>query len=197
MPNWCSNRMHFSGEPAQIAEIKRLASGGGGSGRNRRRPALRRGDGGRSVCGGVLRRARMGVQPAGAGGVRRDRLHAAPSRAEKNRLSAREKGADGGGLRGKPAAGVVRHAERISARAEARAACAGAAGRGHAGGRDAASIQPPRRRAVSGGAHAPAGKILRFAERAARGHARRARPRRARGRPGLCAGQLADASGGI
>ncbi len=27
MPNWCSNRMHFSGEPAQIAEIKRLASG--------------------------------------------------------------------------------------------------------------------------------------------------------------------------
>ncbi|EPZ0296132.1 DUF1281 domain-containing protein, partial [Escherichia coli] len=20
MPNWCSNRMHFSGEPAQIAE---------------------------------------------------------------------------------------------------------------------------------------------------------------------------------
>lgn len=27
MPNWCSNRMYFSGEPAQIAEIKRLASG--------------------------------------------------------------------------------------------------------------------------------------------------------------------------
>ena len=27
MPNWCSNRMHFSGEPAKIAEIKRLASG--------------------------------------------------------------------------------------------------------------------------------------------------------------------------
>lgn len=26
MPNWCSNRMYFSGEPAQIAEIKRLAS---------------------------------------------------------------------------------------------------------------------------------------------------------------------------
>ncbi len=24
MPNWCSNRMYFSGEPAQIAEIKRL-----------------------------------------------------------------------------------------------------------------------------------------------------------------------------
>ena len=94
--------------------------------------------------------------------------------AEKNRLPARKKGADGGGLRGKPAAGVVRHAERISARAEARAARAGAAGRGHAGGRDAAAIQPPRRRAVSGGAHAPAGKILRFAERAARGHARRA-----------------------
>ncbi len=22
MPNWCSNRMYFSGEPAQIAEIK-------------------------------------------------------------------------------------------------------------------------------------------------------------------------------
>ena len=125
------------------------------------------------------------------------RLHAAPSRAEKNRLSARKKGADGGGLRGKPAAGVVRHAERISARAEARAACAGAAGGGHAGGRDAAAIQPPRRRTVSGGAYAPAGKILRFAERAARGHARRARPRRARGRPGLCAGQLAGASGGI
>ena len=57
-----------------------------------------------------------------------------------------KKGADGGGLRGKPAAGVVRHTERISARAEARAARAGAAGRGHAGGRDAAAIQPPRRR---------------------------------------------------
>ena len=141
---------------------------------DRRRPALRRGDGGRPVCGGVLRRARMGVQPAGTGGVWCDRLHAAPSRTEKNRLSARKKGADGGGLRGKPAAGVVRHAERISARAEARAARAGAAGRGHAGGRDAAAIQPPRRRAVSSGAHAPAGKILRFAERAARGHARRA-----------------------
>lgn len=27
MPNWCSNRMYFSGEPAQIAEIKRLANG--------------------------------------------------------------------------------------------------------------------------------------------------------------------------
>ena len=27
MPNWCSNRMYFSGEPAKIAEIKRLASG--------------------------------------------------------------------------------------------------------------------------------------------------------------------------
>lgn len=27
MPNWCSNRMYFPGEPAQIAEIKRLASG--------------------------------------------------------------------------------------------------------------------------------------------------------------------------
>ena len=27
MPNWCSNLMYFSGEPAQIAEIKRLASG--------------------------------------------------------------------------------------------------------------------------------------------------------------------------
>ncbi len=27
MPNWCSNRMYFLGEPAQIAEIKRLASG--------------------------------------------------------------------------------------------------------------------------------------------------------------------------
>ncbi|MDZ9525795.1 hypothetical protein SNB65_08895 [Escherichia coli] len=27
MPNWCSNRMYFSGEPAQIAEIKRLATG--------------------------------------------------------------------------------------------------------------------------------------------------------------------------
>ncbi|HIB9979940.1 TPA: DUF1281 domain-containing protein, partial [Escherichia coli] len=27
MPNWCSNSMYFSGEPAQIAEIKRLASG--------------------------------------------------------------------------------------------------------------------------------------------------------------------------
>ena len=26
MPNWCSNRMYFSGEPAQIAEIKRLAA---------------------------------------------------------------------------------------------------------------------------------------------------------------------------
>ncbi len=24
MPNWCSNRMYFSGEPAKIAEIKRL-----------------------------------------------------------------------------------------------------------------------------------------------------------------------------
>ena len=171
------------GELARYVQKKRAVGGsgragagraGGGSGRNRRRSALRRGDGGRPVCGGVLRRARMGVQPAGAGGVRRDRLHAASSRAEKNRLSARKKGADGGGLRGKPAAGVVRHAERISARAEARAACAGAAGGGHAGGRDAAAIQPPRRRAVSGGAHAPAGKILRFAERAARGHARRA-----------------------
>lgn len=27
MPNWCSNRMYFSAEPAQITEIKRLASG--------------------------------------------------------------------------------------------------------------------------------------------------------------------------
>lgn len=27
MPNWCANRMYFSAEPAQIAEIKRLASG--------------------------------------------------------------------------------------------------------------------------------------------------------------------------
>ncbi|EMS0726822.1 TPA: hypothetical protein P8A77_004460 [Escherichia coli] len=27
MPNWCSNCMYFSGEPAKIAEIKRLASG--------------------------------------------------------------------------------------------------------------------------------------------------------------------------
>ncbi|MDZ7260378.1 hypothetical protein U4Z59_24335, partial [Escherichia coli] len=27
MPKWCSNRMYFSGEPAKIAEIKRLASG--------------------------------------------------------------------------------------------------------------------------------------------------------------------------
>ncbi|EOO9107936.1 hypothetical protein GJM53_RS25385, partial [Escherichia coli] len=27
MPNWCSNRMYFSAEPAQISEIKRLASG--------------------------------------------------------------------------------------------------------------------------------------------------------------------------
>ncbi len=27
MPNWCSNRMYFSAEPAQIAEIKRLVSG--------------------------------------------------------------------------------------------------------------------------------------------------------------------------
>lgn len=27
MPNWCSNRMYFSGEPAKIAEIKRLTSG--------------------------------------------------------------------------------------------------------------------------------------------------------------------------
>lgn len=27
MPNWCSNRMYFSGEPAKIAEIKRLVSG--------------------------------------------------------------------------------------------------------------------------------------------------------------------------
>ena len=43
----------------------------------------------------------------------------------------------------------------------------------------------------------PREKILRFAERAARGHARRARPRCARGRPGLCAGQLAGASGRI
>lgn len=27
MPNWCANRMYFSAEPAQIAAIKRLASG--------------------------------------------------------------------------------------------------------------------------------------------------------------------------
>ena len=27
MPNWCANRMYYSAEPAQIAEIKRLASG--------------------------------------------------------------------------------------------------------------------------------------------------------------------------
>ncbi len=27
MPNWCANRMYFFAEPAQIAEIKRLASG--------------------------------------------------------------------------------------------------------------------------------------------------------------------------
>ena len=81
------------------------------------RSALRLGDGDRAVRGDLFRGHGLAVQPAGHGGLRRDRFDAAASALGKaGDVSPREKGADGGGLRGQPCLGVFCYAERVSAR---------------------------------------------------------------------------------